>query len=228
MQIISNEKEIDKNMKIGFWSTLVSYPILGWAAMLYLMSSANLKTSFPLMVIGLLLFQIGKTFRPWGRGANEQFDKALTKLGNNYHLFHYRKNISHIIIGPAGIWLLIPNYTEFDVEYHEKSQRWKPVFGSFWQKIGSFFKEKFGRPDMELIIESDTLDKFLQKFWTFEENPHVNAVIVFMNEEIELSTKSSPIPSIKIGKLKEFIRKQENITTINDKMITNFVTVLSE
>lgn len=227
MKITSNEKEISKNTKIGYWSVLISYPILAWGAMLYLISSDNLKTSFPMMLIGLILFQIGKTFRPWGRGAENQFNKALGKLGNEYHIFHYRKNVSHMLIGPAGIWLLIPNYSQEDVEYNEKSRKWKPVYSSIWKRFGSFFKEKFGRPDMELLIESGTLDKFLQKFWTYEESPHINAAIIFMDESIKLFTKNSPIPSIKLSKLKETIRKKEKESKITQKMIENFIEVIS-
>jgi hypothetical protein len=228
MKITSNEKEIDKNTKIGFWSVLVSYPILTWAAILFLISEENLKTSFPMMLIGVILFQIGRTFRPWGRGAHSQFNKALGKLGKEYHIFHFRKNISHLLVGPAGIWLLVPHYSKEDVKYHEKSQKWKPDYASFSKKIGSIFKDRFGRPDMELLIESDTLDKFLQKFWKFEEAPHIDGVIVFMNDTINLDTKNSPIPSIKLSKLKEFFRKKEKEATISDKMIKNFIEVLSE
>ncbi len=92
----------------------------------------------------------------WGRSPrpDELIDKGLKGLGREYTIYHYVTAASHLLVGPAGVWTLMPYYQSGKIVYEKK--RWKSRGGGFIQSyLRLFGQENMGRPE----IESETADR---------------------------------------------------------------------
>jgi hypothetical protein len=122
--------------------------------------------------------------------------------------------VPHLLIGPAGIWILAPYLQKGTISYDPVKKRWQQRGGNFLLKI--FAQEGLGRPDQDTYSLSQDLQKYISKEVTIPNLPSPQVVMVFVDEKVVLQTPDSPIPAITIDKLKDFIRRQakENIVKV--------------
>jgi hypothetical protein len=226
MKIITNEKIIGRNTKIGFWSSLISPAIIALSMWIFFTQPRKFWLSLIVLFVGFILYQIGKIFRKWGRGSDLVFNKALEKLGKDYTLYHFSSPVSHLLVGPAGIWILVPRHTRGSITYNEKRNRWKLKHPTFTGKVFSPFKEGLERPKLEVLAEVNALDRYLQKRWKNRASPAIHAAVVFLDEEAEVNADNSPIPTLHIRGLREFIRKREKEERAPYSLIKEFNTLL--
>jgi hypothetical protein len=166
------------------------------------------------LLFGFALSQIGIYFgNRWGRRPrpDEQLNEALKGLGDNYTLYHYSSPVSHLLVGPAGIWALIPHHQPGKIVYEKN--RWKQRGGSVGQRyLRIFAQEGLGRPDLEISGDIDSVNRFLSKNLpgdgTGNGIPSAQAVLVFTNEKAEIVADEAPVPALAAKKLKDFIRKR--------------------
>ena len=137
----------------------------------------------------------------------KRIDKALKGLPGDFTLYHYSSPVPHLLVGQAGIWLLLPYFMRGVVTY--KNNRWKVAGGGFAQAyLRLFGQESVGRPDLEVGGQASALEKFLRKkFEEGEEIPPISAALVFLDEKVEINADNAPLPTMQIKKLKDFIRK---------------------
>ena len=216
MKIIRNEKLINRNAKIGQYTNLAGIVLL--AISMYLAVTSLNKTPtlgetyllFGVMIVALILTQVSMFFgNRWGRRPrpDEQLDTALKGIPGEYVLHHYSTPASHLLLGPAGVWILMPYHQKGKVTF--KNNRWKGSGGGFLQGYMRIFgQESLGRPDLEAASEVATLEKFFKKTLAEEETPPtVKVALVFLDANVEVDAEGSPIPAMSARKLKEFIRK---------------------
>ena len=48
---------------------------------------------------------------------DELIDQALKGLDKKYTLYHYSIPVSHLLVGPAGVWILLPYYQRGTITY---------------------------------------------------------------------------------------------------------------
>lgn len=222
MKIVTNQSAIKRYSNIGMWASFLSPILFLLSGSTYLSSPANLGISLLLLLFGFIFFQTGIAFKKWGRGAEEAFSQALKKLGNDYTLYNFHTPVSHLLVGPAGIWILIPKFSNGEITYNMDKKKWKLSRKSLLKKLISILLEGIGRPHLEIIGEADALDRHLQKSWIAESSPHVDAALVFINQHAVINADNAPVPTIHLRKLREFIRSQEKINRPSHSQIKAF------
>ena len=219
MKINTNEKKAKRNSVVAYWIIICSLlHIIAGAYFLFRYESLP-EISLVLFCLGLILFQVGKSHNKWRLRTDIILNNALQKLGDDYSLYHYSSPVSHLLVGPAGIWVIVPSHVRGKISYDKRRKRWKMKHPSLLSRFLSCFINRLGRPDLEIIQEVDSLTRYFQKVWELDNPPQVNVVLVFINELSEVSTPKAPVESLQISELREFIRKKEREARIPYKVI---------
>ncbi len=215
MKIIKNEKLIKRNGRIGGWVLALAVIILlgGFYVNINNVSSDNLRSFYLILasfIIGFILVQVGlflvNRYGGYPR-VDEKFDAALKGLPGEFAIYHYIAPASHLLVGPAGVWVLLAYRQRGLVRYDRN--RWRVSGGGFLQAYMSIFgQEGIGRPDLEAENEIRAVTKLLTKYFEEHEIPEVNAALVFTNENIVIQTEDAPLPAIKLKQLKDFMRQK--------------------
>ena len=101
----------------------------------------------------------GRSPRP-----DEKLDAGLKGLQNEFVMYHYTTPVSHLLLGPAGVWVFKPYHQRGQVTF--KKNRWQMRGGGFLQSYMRLFgQESFGRPDLRLTARSIRLRNILQSTW---------------------------------------------------------------
>ncbi len=222
MEIISNQKLIARNKVIGQVTTLASLVILGGG--LYFSFQQNIDKggtasiiSLTALLVGFALSQVGIYFgNKWGKSPrpDEVISNSLKGLDDKYLLYHYSTPVSHLLVGPAGIWTLIPYSLGGKITYD--NGKWRQKGGSFYMKL--FGQESLGRPDLEAISEINRLKKYFKDFPQVD-LPDPEAVLVFSNEKAIIEADKAPIAALPAKKLKEYIRKQVKESKLSNEKL---------
>lgn len=209
MNIIRNEKTIKRNARIAQFTMLGGLLVLAAGMVVSFRYPEQFGLSLGALMVGFLLSQVGIYFsNRWGRRPrpDELIDQALKGLDNNYSLYHFSTPVSHLLVGPAGVWILLPYYQRGKITY--QNGRWKQKGGNVYLKI--FAQESLGRPEMEVAGETDSLKAYFDKILPEEVTPEINTALVFTNARTEIDISEDEMPpaaTIPISKLKELVRK---------------------
>lgn len=226
MKIIKNEKLIERNSKIGNWISLAALIILGLGMYISITQPDLFVLSLICLAIGFILTQVGMYMGSrFGRSPrpDEKLDTGLKGLHSEFSIYHYSSPVSHLLVGPSGVWVLLP-YHQGGRIFFEKN-RWKIKGGGFIQSYMRIFgQEGIGRPDLEAESQVDVVRKFLAKKMDESTVPEIKPILVFTNEQVELEANESPIAALKLKQLKEFLRqgsKNRALTSDQIKVITS-------
>lgn len=210
MKIITNEKLIKRNGAIGNWTSLSALVVLGAGMFLSLRRPDLFIYALLALLLGFTLTQIGMFMgNRYGRRPrpDEQLDAGLKGLSGDYSIYHYTTPASHVLVGPAGVWLLVPYHQRGQVVF--KKNRWQMSGGGFMQSYMRIFgQENLGRPDIEIENETDGLQRFLVKRLEESQLPEIKPLIVFTNDAVEISAEDAPVPALKLKQVKDFIRQK--------------------
>lgn len=224
MKIIRNEKQIKRNANIGKITSFVAMGVLAVGMYITFQQPEKIGLSLSALMVGFLLSQVGIYYtNRWGRSPrpDEQIDAALKGFSKEYNLYHYATPASHVLVGPAGIWVLIPKHQRGTITYSKK--RWRKRGGGLLSMYMSIFaQEGLGRPDMELVSESDALRRALAKRLPEDyELPSVEAALVFTHPDVDIQVKDAPAPTLSTKKLKDYLRKiaKEKRVTMTDMQV---------
>ena len=210
MKIIKNEKLIKRNSKIGQYTSLGALFVLGIGMYISFTRPELFIWALAALLVGFTLTQIGMYFgNRWGRSPrpDEKLDAGLKGLPGDFVIYHWTTPVAHLLVGPAGIWVLLPYHQRGQVTY--RKNRWKISGGGFLQNYMRLFgQEGLGRPDLEADSEINSLRKSLAAELDENEIPEINAILVFTTDGIEIDAEDAPMPSLPIKKLKEFMRNK--------------------
>lgn len=208
MITLRNEKLIQRNKGIGTFTGIMAIVVLGLGTYLSFRYREQVNLSLLALLAGLLLYQISiyysnrfvRSPRP-----DQELDAALKGLDDSYALYHYQTPVSHLLVGPSGVWVLQPFNQRGKITYHEKSGRWKQKGGNLYMRI--FAQENLGRPDREIQKGRTRLQKEFAKIPDLEV-PEIKAALVFTNPEAEVEADHAPIPTLHALQLKKVVRKE--------------------
>jgi hypothetical protein len=222
MKIIKNEKLITRNSKIAQWMSLGALGVLGLGMYLSIARPELFAYSLVCLVVGFIMTQVGMYMgNRWGRSPRpyEKIDAGLKGLHSEFHLYHFASPVSHLLVGPAGVWVLLP-YHQGGKVYFEKN-RWKNKGGGFFAGYMRIFgQEGLGRPDLEAETEVEIVQKFFRKNMGDENAiPEVKAALVFTHDNVEVEANDSPLPAMKLKQLKEFMRQMSKNRALSSAQI---------
>jgi hypothetical protein len=228
MKIIKNETLIKRNAKIGSWASLAALVVLGGGMYLSFMQPELFMYSLLALLLGFTLTQVGMYMgNKFGRSPrpDEKLDAGFKGLQNEYVMYHYTTPASHLLVGPAGVWVVMPYHQRGQVEY--KKNRWHMRGGGFLQGYMRIFgQEGLGRPDIELDNEIKSLKKHLLKHMEESDLPEINGLMVFTNDEVEIEAEGSPIPALKLKQLKDFMRQKAKEKKLSSETLNRLKAIL--
>lgn len=207
MKIVSNPKKINRYYKIGMYTSLASLVFLFLAVGLTLTMRQDLTTySFISMLVGLILSQVGVYFaNRWGKPprVDERITQGLKGLDDRYTLYNYTAPVPHLLAGPVGVWVLVPQYQGGFITFENNHYRQQGV-KLFGRLVG---QEGLGRPEAEAKAYQDDMIRFLKKNMGDEKMPEVQSLIVFTSPKASVQAQEAPIPTMHVDKLKDYIRR---------------------
>jgi hypothetical protein len=210
MKIIKNEKLIKRNGTIGNWTSVAALVILGGGMYISFKRTDLFVYSLLALLVGFTLTQIGMYMgNKFGRSPrpDEKLDTGLKGLQNDFVMYHYTTPASHLLVGPAGLWIVMPYHQRGQVEF--KKNRWRISGGGFLQSYMRLFgQEGLGRPDIEIDSEIKSLKKYLSRKMEETQLPEINALMVFTNDSVEIDGEASPVPAMKLKQVKDFMRQK--------------------
>jgi hypothetical protein len=233
MKIIKNEKLIKRNSIIGQWTSIGALIILGGGMYLSFSNPNNPQLfaySLVALVLGFILTQIGMYMgNRWGRSPrpDEKLDAGLKGLTSDYTIYHFTTPASHLLVGPAGVWILLP-YRQRGVVTYVKN-RWRVGSGGFMQAYMSIFgQEGIGRPDLESDSEINAVIKLFKKKLNDGEIPVVHAALVFTHDDVEIQVEDAPLPALKLKQLKDFMRQKAKEKPLGPLQLVTIKSALPE
>lgn len=230
MKIIKNEKLINRNAKIGQYTSLGALAVLGIGMYISFTRPELFIWAIVALLLGFTLTQIGMYFgNRWGRSPrpDEKLDAGLKGLHRDFCIYHWSTPVAHLLVGPAGIWVLLPYHQRGQVTYQKN--RWKVKGGGFLQGYMRLFgQEGIGRPDLEAESEINSIRKMLAKEMDEEEIPEINAALVFTTEGVEIEAEETPLPTLPLKKLKDFMRNKAKEKPVSPNKLEKVKAVLPE
>lgn len=144
---------------------------------------------------------------------DDALTKALKALDDAYSIYHHRLDASHAIIGPTGVFAILPKFQSGTVIWDDKHKRFRQANTGWIQR--TFGQEGIGNPVLEAQAEARRLEKQLKrKFGT--EAPPVHPLIVFTNAKVEVENLAqSPVPAFKAQYLSTFLRKSSRTASLS-------------
>ena len=217
MKTVTNIKLVKRNAKIGQYTSLGALVVLGIGLFITFKWPIMFEYSLAALLVGFFMSQVGIHFtNRWGRNPrpDEIVDKSLKGLGREFTVYHYVTPVSHLLVGPAGVWTIMPNFQSGIIAYDKK--RWRAKGGGFLQSYMRMFgQENIGRPDLESEAEINSAKRYLKRVLPEgTEIPEVRSALLFANPKVELKVEGAPLPALTPKDLKDFLReksKEKNI-----------------
>jgi len=210
MRIIRNEKLIKRNGKIGQWSSLAGLAVLAGGFYLSIRQPERSGLTLAALLVGFLFTQMSSHFATrFGRSPrpDERLDTGLKGLPGDFVLYHYATPASHLLVGPAGIWVLLPYHLRGTVTL--KNNRWRLSGGGFLQSyLRIFGQQGLGNPSATAAAEVGATEKYLERKLPGVKRPETGALVVFTEEDIELDVETGPVQVLKVRQLKELMRRE--------------------
>ena len=219
MNILTNEKTIRRNSRIGSYTMFAGLGLVVVSmVLLYKMNDTQFLQDNPNIVIwtmatlfgGFMVVQIGTFFtNRYGRRprTDEVLGSTLKGLTKDYTLYNYLAPVNHLLVGPAGVWVIEPYYQRGTIGYDSKRSRWTQSGGGFYVAYMKIFgQEGIGRPDLEVKADVDSLAAAFKKAFG-DEVPEINVALVFTDPRTEVNAEDAPQPTMMVKDLKDFLRK---------------------
>ncbi|MGA2490518.1 MAG: hypothetical protein ABSF99_10120 [Anaerolineales bacterium] len=231
MKTVTNIKLIKRNAKIGQYLSFAALAVLGIGLYISFKMPDKFAYSLAALLIGFLMSQVGINFtNRWGRNPrpDDIIDKSLKGLGREFTIYHYVTPVSHLLVGPSGLWAIMPYFLSGTVAYDKN--RWRVKGGGFLQSYMRLFgQENIGRPDLESQAEIDSAKRYLTRVLPEgTEIPPIRTILLFANPKVELKVENAPIPAMLPKDLKDFLRQESKEKAISDGMLSTIRAALPQ
>jgi hypothetical protein len=217
MKIVTNDKLIERNKKIGNYLSIGSIIILGVG--MYLSFQDNMiQYSYLALIFGFGFSQFGISLgNKFGRSPRpfEALGDNLKGLAETFTLYNYHGPAAHMLVGPAGIWVISPFPQKGTISYG--NNKWSQKGANWYMKV--FAQEGLGKPDKEAAVAAEEVVKYLNKNNLSELAPFVNPVVVFTNDKAVVSAAEAPVQTVHVAKLKDMMRREAKKTNLSTEML---------
>lgn len=228
MKIVTNSKLIKRNAKIAKYATLAGFLLVGgavvfsWVIWKDQITVGQMTFLMVVAIVGFIATQIGMFYtNRWGRSPrpDEVITKNLKGLGREYTIYHYVTPASHLLVSPAGLWIILPYYMAGTITYEKK--RWRVKGGGFAQSyLRAFGQESIGRPDLDTTNEIQSVTRHLTRLLPEgTQLPEVRAALLFINPKAELKIDEAPLPAMTPKDLKEFLKARAKEVPVSESTL---------
>ena len=233
MNIIRNDPLIRRNARIAQITTIAGLVVLMGGIYISLGNPQMMGLSWAALMLGFILSQLGIYFsNRWGRHPrpDELLDTALKGLDKRHTLFHYKTPVSHLLLGPSGLWVLMPYYQRGVITCSQG--RLRQSGNLFLTFLKLFAQEGIGRPDLEVAGAVDSLRNYLGKRLEESDIPPIQTALVFTHPKVVIDIpeeESPPAPAVLLKELKGLVRKEaksksltpEKVKLIEDALVSS-------
>ena len=230
MKIIKNEKLIKRNSTIGNYLSLGALVVLGIGMYISIKRTDLFPYALLALMAGFIMTQIGIYMGTrYGRSPrpDEKLDAGLKGLQNEFSMYHYTTPASHLMVGPAGVWLLFPYHQRGQVTF--RKNRWQMSGGGFLQGYMRIFgQEGIGRPDIEIDSDLRLVKNYLMKQLDESRMPEIRSMLVFTSDSVEVEAADSPNPALKVKQIKDFFRQKAKEKPIGQTQLAAVKAALPE
>ncbi len=231
MKVSNNYALIQKNKKL---SQIVLYAslLLLVVGLIWSFSGADISqyaTAYLILIPAYLLVQVSISLaNKWGRSPrpDEIIEQSLKGLNDQYTLYNYNTGVPHLLVGPAGIWIIKPYYQSGTISYNSDKKRYEQKGGA------NFIAKLFGQEGLtDILRESknalNNYDVYNNKMKiNLDERPRI--VNIFYSEKADILAKNAPEVTIPANKLKDMLRSQSKISPLKDEKINQLRRQLPE
>jgi hypothetical protein len=207
MEVFRDERKIKVNREVGRWATLAGLVVLIGGLIVSIRNPQMVWVSMTSLVVGFFASAIGVFYaNHWTRSprADEVLDGALKGISNHYHIYHYLLPVQHLLIGPAGVFLLRTYSHEGTISYDGK--KWRQPF-KLMRVLGFSGQEALADPVRDVRFDVDRFRRWLAKRMPEEQIPEITPYIVFVRDEAELDVAETEVPVLHYKRLKRTIRQ---------------------
>jgi hypothetical protein len=231
MKLSNNYPLIERNKKISqivLYSSLILlvlgliWSFTGAEKIQYTVAYLVLIPAYVLVQISIYLAnRWGRTPRP-----DEIIEQSLKGLNDQYTLYNYNTGVQHLLVGPAGVWIIKPYYQYGTITFDSKKNHYVQKGGAnFISKL--FGQESLPNIERESKIELNDFESYLKKnSLNISLKPKI--VNIFFSEKAEINSKNSPEITIHSDKLKDMIRGQAKLNPIKEETINKIREQLPE
>lgn len=233
MIIYTNEKLIKRNALIAKVSMFGGLAVLAGGMIISFRDPARyFNLSLMALALGFILSQVGIYYtNRFGRTPrpDQLINLSLKGLDSKYALFHYMTSSSHVLVGPSGIWVLLPRYQRGMITYSKGRIRQRSA-GLLQSYLKIFAQEGLGRPELDVQNEKESLKSWLTKKLPEDSKfPDIQAALVFTNPGVQIDMPEDaelPAEMVVLAKLKDVIRKSAKaklLTAEKAKLIQDYI-----
>ncbi len=205
MKVVTNEKLIARNAKIGAWSSLAGLVVLGVGLYISFRWQKYVALSFVCLLMGIVLSNVGLySTNRWGKRPrpDEVLTKALKGFDRRYYLFNHVLPVDHVLLAPSGVFVIVSRNQEGPIRY--AAGRWRQKFNLF-RALG-FAGEGVRNPERDAKRDVRKLEKFLAKSASGLGEVPIQPLVVFTHEKAELHIQEPPLPVLTPKQLKGYLR----------------------
>lgn len=207
MREITNEVLYKRNARVALISNLLGMFMLVISVYMLFSSEQDFGRYLLFLTGGMIFTQVGAYFNRWNRRPDRQLGKALKSLDDNYTLYNYTSPVSHLLVGPSGLWILLPRHTRGAITYNPQRRRWKASGVPLSKRLG---QDPIGNPIGEATMEAQVLDRWLSKHMKDErERVPVSAALVFLEDDADVQAPNAALPTTTAKKLKQLVIKPQ-------------------
>ncbi|HFC09956.1 MAG TPA: hypothetical protein ENJ54_08940 [Chloroflexi bacterium] len=233
MRVVTNEKFIARNARIGRYASVASIVILGAGVYLTFARPDLVTLTFALLIVGFILSQVGIYFgNRWAKPprVDVQISAALKGMGRSYTLYHYATPASHLLVGPGGVFVIVSRFQRGTMTY--KKGKWRQHGGLMLWYWRIFAQEGIGRPDLEIKAEVDAVSEQLRQHLDaedYEALQPIKPILVFTNPSVELKdVEEAPVPTVKIDDLKATVKRLARDTRLTGEQLKRIRAALGD
>lgn len=228
MKIITNNKKIERNIKLSKYTLYISLAFLAFGFIWSIRHTDPQDTyiGWLILVPSYFLVQISIYLsNKWNKSPrpDEAVIQSLKGLKDDYTLYNFTTSVDHLLIGPTGIWVINPYHHRGTIVYDADKEKYTQQGGP------GFLSKYFGQEALPNIVRDvnglkrDIAIYLKEKSISSYEN--VNVINLFFGEDVEIKGNNHPELTIKSDKLKDYLRKhaknmlsEDQVKEINKKI----------
>jgi hypothetical protein len=222
MKVVNNEKLIRRNKRLSQYVLYFSLALLV-VGLIWSFSGQDIKQytiAYIFLIPAYILVQVSIYMaNKWGRTPrpDEIIVQSLKGINDQYTLFNYICSVPHVLIGPAGLFLIKPYHQAGEITYNDSKHRFEQKGGA------SFIAKTFGQENLtniereSKIVISDLFEFLKKKNISLPVEPRV--INLFFSEKAYVSAKNAPEVTLHADKLKDYLRNQAKSITLKDDQI---------
>jgi hypothetical protein len=216
MKLVVDEKKIERGARIGKIATFVGLGFLagGLIISLTMKDLPMIWISFGCLLVGVLVSSVGTmNMNRWVKEprADQALAQGLKGFDNRYRLYSYILPSPHVLLSPAGLFVLTAMGQEGVIRYEDG--KFRRNF-SIVRALRFMAEEGLGRPLAEAESQAKALWEYVESH-DAAEGVEIQNVVVFYSPRAELEISDPPLPIVDPKGLKKAIRKQHDAELSN-------------